>query len=94
MLLGIALARIVLSVLLEAYMSVLFIRLILDWVAVLTRWKPRGFIYTLINAAYVVTDPPLNYLRRFIKPLPMGPMYLDLSFIVLWFGLGLVRMFI
>ncbi|ERH30503.1 YggT family protein [Alloscardovia omnicolens] len=94
MLLGIALARIVLSVLLEAYMSILFIRLILDWVAVLTRWKPRGFIYTLINAVYVVTDPPLNYLRRFIKPLPMGPMYLDLSFIVLWFGLGLVRMFI
>lgn len=94
MLLGIALARIVLSVLLEAYMSILFIRLILDWVAVLTRWKPRGFIYTLINAVYVVTDPPLNYLRRFIKPLPMGPMYLDLSFIVLWFGLGLVRMLI
>lgn len=94
MLLGIALARIVLSVLLEAYMSILFIRLILDWVAVLTRWKPRGFIYTLINAVYVVTNPPLNYLRRFIKPLPMGPMYLDLSFIVLWFGLGLVRMFI
>lgn len=94
MLLGIALARIVLSVLLEAYMSILFIRLILDWVAALTRWKPRGFIYTLINAVYVVTDPPLNYLRRFIKPLPMGPMYLDLSFIVLWFGLGLVRMFI
>lgn len=94
MLLGIALARIVLSVLLEAYMSILFIRLILDWVAVLTRWKPRGFIYTLINAVYVVTDPPLNYLRRFIKPLPMGPMYLDLSFIVLWFGLGLMRMFI
>ncbi|MDK8649526.1 YggT family protein [Alloscardovia omnicolens] len=94
MLLGIALARIVLSVLLEAYMSILFIRLILDWVAVLTRWKPRGFIYTLINAVYVVTDPPLNYLRRFIKPLPMGSMYLDLSFIVLWFGLGLVRMFI
>ena len=94
MLLGIALARLVLSVLLEAYMSILFIRLILDWVAVLTRWKPRGFIYTLINAVYVVTDPPLNYLRRFIKPLPMGPMYLDLSFIVLWFGLGLVRMFI
>ena len=94
MLLGIALARIVLSVLLEAYMSILFIRLILDWVAVLTRWKPRGFIYTLINAVYVVTDPPLNYLRRFIKPLPMGPMYLDLSFILLWVGLGLVRMFI
>lgn len=94
MLLGIALARIVLSVLLEAYMSILFIRLVLDWVAVLTRWKPRGFIYTLINAVYVVTDPPLNYLRRFIKPLPMGSMYLDLSFIVLWFGLGLVRMFI
>ena len=94
MLLGIALARIVLSVLLEAYMSILFIRLIVDWVAVRTRWKPRGFIYTLINAVYVVTDSPLNYLRRFIKPLPMGPMYLDLSFIVLWFGLGLVRMFI
>ena len=87
MLLGIALARIVLSVLLEAYMSILFIRLILDWVAVLTRWKPRGFIYTLINAVYVVTDPTLNYLRRFIKTIANGTYVSGLKFYcaVIWF---------
>ncbi|WP_418969778.1 YggT family protein [Alloscardovia omnicolens] len=94
MLISIVLFRLVISLLLDAYMAILFIRLVLDWVAVLSRWQPRGVVYTLVNAVYVVTDPPLNFLRRFIKPLPMGPMYLDLSFIVLWFALGIVRMFV
>ncbi|WP_407636337.1 YggT family protein [Alloscardovia criceti] len=88
------LIRFILSWLIDAYMSILFIRLILDWVAVLTRWQPRGVIYTLVNAVYVVTDPPLNFLRRYIRPIPFGPVSFDLAYIVLWFGLGLLRWFI
>ncbi|OTA25928.1 hemolysin [Alloscardovia macacae] len=81
----------VLHWLIEAYMAILFIRLILDWVAVLSRWQPRGVVYTLVNAVYVVTDPPLNFLRRYIRPIPFGPVSFDVSFLVLWFVLGFLR---
>ncbi len=86
-----AFIRLILVWAISAYSAILFIRLILDWVAVLTRWQPRGFVYTLVNAVYIVTDPPLNFLRRYIRPIPLGSIYLDLSFIVLWVGLGIIR---
>ncbi|TCD53999.1 YggT family protein [Alloscardovia theropitheci] len=85
-----AIVRLILLWVLNAYMSILFIRLILDWVAFLTRWQPRGIVYTLINAVYVLTDPPLNFLRKYIRPVPIGRIYFDLSFIVLWLVLGLL----
>nr|WP_196779141.1 YggT family protein [Bifidobacterium choloepi] len=81
--------------LIEAYIAVLFVRMILDWVRVLARrWYPRGVVATLVRAVYAVTDPPLRWLRRYIKPLPMGPVYFDVSFIVLWFGLMVLRFLI
>ncbi|RSX54311.1 hemolysin [Bifidobacterium goeldii] len=70
-----------------AYITVLFIRMILDWVAVLVpRWYPRGVVAALINVVYQITEPPLRWLRRYIRPIPLGPgMSLDTSFIVLYF---------
>lgn len=51
----------------NVYITVLFIRMILDWVAVLApRWYPRGIVVALINVVYRITDPPLRWLRRFI----------------------------
>ena len=39
--------------LVNAYILVLFIRMILDWVAVLTSaWRPRGLVSSLIDAVY------------------------------------------
>lgn len=72
----------------NAYITVLFIRMILDWVSILMpRWYPRGVIAQLINAIYTVTEPPLRWLRRYIPPLPLGAVSLDMSFLVLYFGL-------
>ena len=68
----------ILAWLINAYITVLFVRMILDWVSVLARnWYPRG----------VVAQPPLRWLRRYIRPLPLGSIYLDVSFIVLYFAL-------
>lgn len=32
-----------------------------------------------------VTEPPLRWLRQYIRPIPMGPIYFDVAFIVLYF---------
>lgn len=46
--------------LVNAYILVLFIRMILDWVAVLaSAWRPRGLVSSLIDAVYQLTEPPL-----------------------------------
>ena len=35
----------------DAYLAVLFIRMLLDWASILfPRWYPRGFVAELINA--------------------------------------------
>ena len=72
--------------LVNAYILVLFIRMILDWVAVLaSAWRPRGLASSLIDAVYQLTEPPLRWLRQYIRPIPMGPIYFDVAFIVLYF---------
>ncbi|MBT1176136.1 YggT family protein [Bifidobacterium callimiconis] len=91
----VVLLRLLLSFLIDAYIFVLFARMILDWVRVLApRWYPRGVVYSLIDVIYRLTEPPLRWLRRYIKPLPLGAIYLDVSFIVLYFALVLLQVLI
>ena len=79
----------------DAYLSVLFIRLLLDWASILfPRWYPRGFVAELINAVYMATEPPLRWLRRYIPPIRMGAIGLDVSFMVLYFLLVVLRVLI
>ena len=77
----------ILAWLINAYITVLFVRMILDWVSVLARNWYRGVVAQLINIVYSITEPPLRWLRRYIRPLPLGSIYLDVSFIVLYFAL-------
>lgn len=61
-------------------------RLILDMVRNFARsWTPHRAIMVLGWAIYTVTDRPLSLVRRFIKPIPLGNVSLDLSFAVLIF---------
>ena len=54
----------ILAWLINAYITVLFVRMILDWVSVLARnWYPRGVVAQLINIVYSITEPPLRWLR-------------------------------
>ena len=67
--------------LVNAYILVLFIRMILDWVAVLAPWwRPRGLAASLIDAIYQLTEPPLRWLRQYIRPNPKGPINFDVEF--------------
>ena len=80
-----------LATILWLYMLVLIGRLIFDWVQVFSRnWEPSGPLLIIAEAVYTVTDPPINFLRRFIPPLKLGQVSLDLSFLVLILGLAIV----
>jgi YggT family protein len=77
--------KIVLDYLLTIYLVILVGRMIFGWVQVFARdWRPTGVILVLAEAIYTVTDPPLKFLRRFIPPLRLGMVALDLSFMVLF----------
>ncbi|WP_300765759.1 YggT family protein [uncultured Bifidobacterium sp.] len=87
-------ARIVNSVI-GIYMTILIIRMVLDWIAVLARnWHPTGIIRDLIGIVYQLTDPPLRWLRQYIKPIWFGSFGLDVSFIVLYFALYILQILI
>lgn len=73
--------------LLRLFFYTLIIRFILDWIQVLSRnWRPQGPLLVIAEIVYSITDPPLNWIRRFIRPIQLGTIQLDLAFIVLFFG--------
>ena len=77
--------QIVLRYVLTIYLVILIGRMIFGWVQVFAReWRPRGILLVLAEAIFTVTDPPLKFLRRFIPPLRIGMVALDLSFMVLF----------
>jgi YggT family protein len=81
-----AVARVLASVL-QIYVLVLIARVVVDWVRIFARdWVPRGVVLVLVEFLYTVTDPPLRFLRRFIPPLRIGGIALDLAFLVLFLG--------
>lgn len=87
--------RLVIDWIIDAYITVLFVRMILDWVSVLApRWYPKGVVASLINVVYQLTEPPLRWLRRYIRPIPMGPITMDVSFIVLYAALVALRILV
>lgn len=82
----------ILSNLIELYIYVLIGRLILDYVMMFSRgFQPRGLVAVLFEFVFALTDPPLKFLRRFIPPLRIGNISLDLSFIVLILGLNVLQ---
>ncbi len=74
-----------LALLVMLFLIALVARLVLDWIQVLVRdWRPRSIALVIAEVVYTVTDPPLRALRRVIKPIRLGAVQLDLSFIVLF----------
>ena len=77
--------QIVLKYVLTIYLVILVGRMIFGWIQVFAReWRPTGIVLVLAEAIFTATDPPLKFLRRFIPPLRLGMVALDLSFMVLF----------
>lgn len=61
----------------------LTLRVVLDWVQMFARyWRPRGAALVLASAVYAVTDPPMNFLRKRVRPLNIGGISLDIAFLI------------
>ena len=77
--------REVLTYVLTIYLVILVGRMIFGWIQVFARdWRPTGIVLVLAEAIFTATDPPLKFLRRFIPPLRLGMVAMDLSFMVLF----------
>ncbi|MFW0791663.1 YggT family protein [Gordonia sp. CPCC 205333] len=66
-----------------AYWLLLLGRLVVELVRSFARdWRPKGAAVIVIEAVFTATDPPIKLLRRLIPPLPLGPVRLDLSLMI------------
>jgi YggT family protein len=81
----------ILVLILQIFLFALLGRLILDYIRMFARnWRPSGVSLYLVEAIYSITDKPMGFIRRFIPPLRIGAVSLDLSFIVLFFAIQLL----
>ncbi len=73
--------------LLQLYLIVMFARIILSWFPV----NPGSGMATVYGFLYAVTEPVLGPIRRVIPPLGAGGMGIDLSPIVVFFGITILQ---
>lgn len=84
-----------LSFLLWLYLLVLLARVVIDLVQIFSRtWRPTGAVLVLANVVFALTDPPLRFIRRFIPPVRIGQVSLDLGFLILFLAVQLVLNFV
>jgi YggT family protein len=65
------------------YIILLLARLVVEWVQVFARsWTPRGPVLVVLEIIYTATDPPINFVRRFVPPLRIGSVAIDVAFLI------------
>ena len=70
--------------LLGLFKLALFARIIIDYVRMFARnWRPNAFFLAIFEVNYSITDRPMRFVQRFVPPLRLGGVAIDLSFIVL-----------
>ena len=77
---------IVLVWVLQLFITSLFARVILDYIRIFSpSFRPRGVVLAIAEAVYAITDPVMRFVRRFIPALRIGPVAVDISFILIFF---------
>ena len=70
---------------LALYLLLLVGRLIIDVLQSYSRsWTPSGPLAVVAEVVFTATDPPLRLLRRYIRPLRLGSVSIDLSYTLLF----------
>ena len=73
----------ILYYLLFIYWLLLLARLVVELVRTFAReWRPTGVTVVIIEVVFTATDPPIKALRRILPPIPLGPVRLDLSLMI------------
>ena len=74
------------------YIGLMLVRLVVEWVQAFARsWSPRGPLLVILEVVYTLTDPPINFVRRFVPPLRIGGIALDVAFIIVLIFLYVLR---
>lgn len=77
--------------LLNLFLLTLLARIVLDYIMMFSRsWQPRGFMLAIVDVVFRITDPPLKLVRRFVPPLRIGQVALDMAFLLLYFGVNIL----
>lgn len=77
---------------LQIYFWLLFARFLVDLVLSANPvWRPRGLILILVELVLTVTDPPLKFARRFIKPTRVGSISLDFAWTAVLIAVSLLQ---
>ena len=78
--------------LLNLFKYALFIRLIIDYARMSARnWRPNSFLIAFFEMIYAITDPPMKFVGKYVPPLRLGGVSIDLSFIVLLIAISLAQ---
>lgn len=78
--------------LLTLFKFALFARIIIDYIRMFARnWRPNALLIGIFEVIYAITERPMAFVRRFIPPLRLGGVALDLSFIVLLIAINLAQ---
>jgi len=71
----------ILNTLILLYVLLLLVRLVLEYIPMFnSSWRPRGAGLIAAEIVYTVTDPPIKLFRRFIPPLRLGVVAIDIAF--------------
>jgi YggT family protein len=77
------------------FIGFMLARLVVDWVQVFARdWTPRGPLLVVLEVIYTVTDPPIMFVRRFVPPLRIGSVAVDVAFLIVFIFAVVVRQLI
>lgn len=72
------------------YSALLWARFILEWIRqVAPQWRPRGLVLVVAELTFTVTDPPIRFVRRFVKPLRIGAVAIDFAWTIVLFAVYL-----
>lgn len=78
--------------LLGLFKLALFARIIIDYVRMFARnWRPSAIFLGFFELIYAITDKPMRFVQRFIPPLRLGGIAIDLSFIVLLIAINIAQ---
>ena len=82
----------ILLILVQLVTYLLLARIVIEMIQSFSRsWQPGRAFSVVGEIIFTITDPPVKLLRRAIPPMPMGGVQLDVSVLVLFFILMILR---
>jgi YggT family protein len=84
----VSIVAVVVVVALALFFVLMWVRFVLDWVRVLRPdWRPRGAVLLIAEGGYTVTDPPIRFVRRHVRPVRLADgVTLELSWSIVMLG--------